>query len=46
VSACHAEAFGVGGLDVSNLWPRFVPTGALLVGMRDLEDARFIERFA
>jgi len=44
VSACHAEAFGVGGLDVER-WtfsghrrPRFVPIGALLVGMRDLLD--------
>jgi hypothetical protein len=26
--------------------PRLVPLGALLVSVRDLEDARFVERFA
>ena len=26
--------------------PLLVPVGALLVGMSDLEDARFVERFA
>jgi hypothetical protein len=27
-------------------WARFVPVGALLVGVRDLQDPRFIQRFA
>ena len=26
-------------------WPLLVPVGALLVGVRDLEHARFVERF-
>jgi hypothetical protein len=26
--------------------PRFVPVGALLIGVRDLQNARFIERYA
>jgi hypothetical protein len=30
----------------SDLWPRFVPIGALLVGVRDLQNARFVECFA
>ena len=31
---------------VSDLRPRFVPVGAMLVGVRDLKDARFVQRFA
>ena len=27
-------------------WPRFVPVGTLFVSVRDLQDARFIQRFA
>ena len=27
-------------------WPRFVPVGALFVSMRDLQNARFVQRFA
>jgi hypothetical protein len=30
----------------SNWWTRFVPVSALLVGVRDLQNARFIEGFA
>jgi len=32
--------------NVLHLWLRFVPIGALLVSVRDLEDAPFVERFA
>jgi hypothetical protein len=40
-------AFGVGRWGFSDLrWPGFVPISTLLVGVRDLENARFIERFA
>ena len=30
----------------SNQRPRFVPISALLVSIRDLQEARFVERFA
>ena len=35
-----------GALHDLQRWSRFVPVGALLESVRDLEDARFIERFA
>jgi hypothetical protein len=42
-----AGEHGEGGLSVFlNLRPRCVPLGALFVSVRDLEDVRFVERFA
>lgn len=33
-------------IDALQFWPGFMPVGALLIGLRDLENSRFIERFA
>jgi hypothetical protein len=40
------QGYSVTGRATLQIWPRFVPVGALFVGVRDLQNARFIQGFA